>query len=159
MQPIARQRRGMGVRLAPPHFHDEEIANPSRRHDINGFAEMFFNHRRAFNMPARGHAPRRCPSLAARRLTASNTKSPGFSLGRYFNARTGQHIFLRAPRQAAIFNVLRYVKQHMAFCLISVIAGNQTANHSLHLTYMAGGEGLNIGRQNAIWATSSRYFL
>ena len=99
-------------------------------------------------MPARAISTRRVPARlrVGDGFTAQNRR--GFSYRCHLNARTGQHIVLRAPRQAAIFAVFRHIKQHMTFWLISVIVAIRPLIMA-HFAHMAGGERLNIGRQNA----------
>ena len=116
--------------------------------DVDRFAEVCCDHRRALDMPAGASAPP--GTVPARQIGCG--RFPQHEIGRVllvrgdFYARAGDHFVGRAARQLAVLRERRDIEQHMTFSRVSMVTGDQAFAHGDDLRDMRGGVGCDIGR-------------
>ncbi len=104
--------------------------------NVEGFAQQFLCHGRAFDVPAR--APVTPGALPPRQILARGLPEHEIHrvalVGRHLNPRAGNHVIDRTTREAAIaFLPAFHRKQHMTLRNISVALPDQRFDHRDHL--------------------------
>ena len=107
---------------------------PTAAMNIYRRTEMLANHRRALQMPARAAPPPGAvPAGLVIRGRFPQHKVAGVALVvRDLNARAGQHVGQRPPRQAPVVRHRLDGEQHMARRLVGVLPGDQRLNEREH---------------------------